>query len=126
MNQRRYGYYCLPVLAGEHLIGRVDLKARRTEGTLEVLSAHFESPFRMDALAAIRASFTLLYGSSWKPRSMNWSGQNPGVSLLARGVLRRKTLIGPQRGSCARLEWPFESGTLGSAGSLNGSTRFRR
>ena len=44
VNRRRYGYYCLPVLAGEHLIGRVDLKARRTEGTLEVLSAHFESP----------------------------------------------------------------------------------
>ena len=43
-NRRRYGYYCLPVLAGAHLIGRVDLKARRTEGTLEVLSAHFESP----------------------------------------------------------------------------------
>ena len=42
-SQRRYGYYCLPVLAGEHLIGRVDLKARRAEGTLEVLSTHFES-----------------------------------------------------------------------------------
>ena len=44
VNRRRYGYYCLPVLAGEHLIGRVDLKARRAEGALEVLSAHFESP----------------------------------------------------------------------------------
>ena len=42
-NQRRYGYYCLPVLAGERLIGRVDLKARRAEGSLEVLSTHFES-----------------------------------------------------------------------------------
>ena len=42
-SQRRYGYYCLPVLAGEHLIGRVDLKAHRAEGRLEVLSTHFES-----------------------------------------------------------------------------------
>lgn len=42
--QRRYGYYCLPVLAGEWLIGRADLKARRAEGTLEVLSVHFEHP----------------------------------------------------------------------------------
>ena len=42
-SQRRYGYYCLPVLAGERLIGRVDLKARRPEGRLDVLSTHFES-----------------------------------------------------------------------------------
>ena len=41
--QRRYGYYCLPVLAGEHLIGRVDLKARRAEQRLDVLSIHYES-----------------------------------------------------------------------------------
>lgn len=41
--QRRYGYYCLPVLAGERLIGRVDLKAQRKEGKLDVLSTHFES-----------------------------------------------------------------------------------
>ncbi|MCY4350694.1 MAG: winged helix DNA-binding domain-containing protein [Thiotrichales bacterium] len=43
-HQRRYGYYCLPVLAGECLIGRVDLKARRAEGVIEVLSVHFERP----------------------------------------------------------------------------------
>ena len=41
-SQRRYGYYCLPVLAGDCLIGRVDLKARRAEGDLDVLSVHFE------------------------------------------------------------------------------------
>ncbi len=41
--QRRYGYYCLPVLAGENLIGRVDLKADRKAGCLRVLSRHFEA-----------------------------------------------------------------------------------
>jgi uncharacterized protein len=40
--QRRYGYYCLPVLAGEHLVGRVDLKAERKRGALRVVSAHYE------------------------------------------------------------------------------------
>jgi len=40
--QRVYGYYCLPVLAGEHLVGRVDLKADRKRGVLRVVSSHFE------------------------------------------------------------------------------------
>jgi hypothetical protein len=40
--RRRFGYFCLPVLAGERIVARADLKAERDRGRLRVLSLRFE------------------------------------------------------------------------------------
>ncbi|MCP4653978.1 MAG: winged helix-turn-helix domain-containing protein [bacterium] len=50
--QRRYGYYCMPVLAGERLVARLDLKAERKAGLLRVVSCRLEETEGPAAAAA--------------------------------------------------------------------------
>jgi uncharacterized protein YcaQ len=44
-SNRKYGYYCLPVLAGDRLVARVDLKADRRAKKLNVLSVLIEEAY---------------------------------------------------------------------------------
>jgi uncharacterized protein YcaQ len=41
--KRRFGYYALPILHGDRLIGRIDTAADRKRGVLRVLSMHAEA-----------------------------------------------------------------------------------
>ncbi|HSO24625.1 MAG TPA: crosslink repair DNA glycosylase YcaQ family protein, partial [Chondromyces sp.] len=62
-SQRIYGYYCLPVLAGERLVARLDLRADRRRGNLEVLSKRFEDAPRAEDAEAARSALERFAGA---------------------------------------------------------------
>lgn len=62
--RRTFGYYVLPFLLGDRLVGRVDLKADRAAGVLRVLAAYVEPHADVGAArAALRAETAAM--SAW-------------------------------------------------------------
>ncbi len=62
--KRRFGYYSLPVLVGDAIVGRVDLKADRAASTLRVQSAWWEHGRPPDA--AERLADELRTAARWQ------------------------------------------------------------
>jgi uncharacterized protein len=60
--QRRWGYYILPLLEGERLVGRLDPKLRRDEGVLEIRQVWWEPGLRLSKgrLAGLEAALERL------------------------------------------------------------------
>ncbi|MFG1955332.1 DNA glycosylase AlkZ-like family protein [Micromonospora sp. NPDC048830] len=54
-DRRRWGYYALPVLHGDRLVGKLDATADRRAGTLVVNAVHEDVPFTGPMTAAVRA-----------------------------------------------------------------------
>ncbi|WP_073390837.1 winged helix-turn-helix domain-containing protein [Jatrophihabitans endophyticus] len=76
--ERRYGYYVLPFLLGDTLVGRVDLKADRQQGVLRVQSAWVE-PGQDPGHVAIELAAEL-------DVTAGWLGLD-GVEVMPRGDL---------------------------------------
>ena len=70
--QRKFGYYVMPILDGDRLVGRVDPKFHRDEGTLKVRRIWWEPGVKVsDALesrveAAVARLAKFLGADSWK------------------------------------------------------------
>ena len=59
-HERVYGYYVLPLLAGDRFIGRADLKADRAEGVLRIRRFTPEPRVRGDVDAKLERAATRL------------------------------------------------------------------
>ena len=59
-HEREYGYYVLPLLAGDRIVGRADLKAERAAGLLHVRSFHPEPRVRGNVEAKLGRAATRL------------------------------------------------------------------
>jgi hypothetical protein len=54
-DKRRWGYWALPVLHGDRLVGKVDATAERDRGVLRVDAVHADEPFDAATAAAVDA-----------------------------------------------------------------------
>ncbi|PVG84194.1 winged helix-turn-helix domain-containing protein [Nocardioides gansuensis] len=61
--KRRWGYWALPVLAGDRLVGKLDATAERDAGVLRVDAVHEDEPWPRDVRVAVEAEISAL--SEW-------------------------------------------------------------
>lgn len=63
--KRRYGYFLLPILHQESLVGRLDAKAHRKEGIFEVRALYLESAVKIDAEIAQAIASAIQRCAAW-------------------------------------------------------------
>ncbi|WP_318244754.1 winged helix-turn-helix domain-containing protein [Microbacterium pullorum] len=91
-HKRRYGYYSLPVLVGDDIVGRVDLKADRARSTLLVQSAWWEHG--RPAHAAERLAQELRLAARWQGLERvsvgRWGDATDDIADALSGALRHE------------------------------------
>lgn len=92
--KRRHGYYSLPVLVGDRISARIDLKADRAASTLRVQSAWWEPQSRPDDAEAIAGELSL--AAEWQGLERisvsGWGNASDAVAAalhVARGGVQR-------------------------------------
>lgn len=86
-HRRRFGYYSLPVLVGERIAARVDLKADRAQSTLLVQSAWWEGSNGYDGAQAESVAGELLRAATWQGLArVSVSGWGDAAEEIARAL----------------------------------------
>lgn len=92
-DRRRYGYYSLPVLVGDRIVARVDLKADRAASVLRVQSAWWEQHARPDA-DAVRIAEELVRAALWQGLGrISVSGWGDATDAVAHALHGRESLV---------------------------------
>jgi uncharacterized protein YcaQ len=88
--KRKHGYYVLPLLFGDRIVGRIEPRLERKSGVLNILGVWFEAGFSpmeephfIPSLAAALRAYRELVGA----RKLSWPRSRPGRHLA--GALRR-------------------------------------
>jgi uncharacterized protein YcaQ len=80
--KRQYGYFTLPILYNNALIGRLDAKAHRKEGMFEVKVLHLEPGVMVDDALAAAVKTTLQACAAWHqtPKVIVRAATAPGLA----------------------------------------------
>ncbi|MGA8258096.1 MAG: crosslink repair DNA glycosylase YcaQ family protein [Nocardioides sp.] len=70
VEKRRWGYYALPILVGDRLVGKLDAAADRKGGVLRVAAIHEDEPFDAEATASVHAEIEDL--ARWLDLELEW------------------------------------------------------
>ncbi|HUP83999.1 MAG TPA: crosslink repair DNA glycosylase YcaQ family protein [Candidatus Limnocylindria bacterium] len=97
-HKRRWGYYVLPILFGDRLVGRIEPRLDRATKTLRVLGLWWEDGFRprsevglVDAMRDALRDYAAFVGAN----SVEWLPATSGAGRLFGSIIRRGNTSAP-------------------------------
>jgi uncharacterized protein YcaQ len=88
--KRRYGYFVLPILRRGRLVGRLDAKAHRVDGTFEIKKVFLEPAVKIDDALVADVAGAIQASADWHetPRAVVRRSDPKGLAGLLREALR--------------------------------------